>query len=225
MMNRLLWGAPPPPVATLPEQIAEIEQEIAKVEAELQPINKKLAAYRAAKVANAKDKNQLQAIDKAALPLLREKARLEEQLKTLRSRRANLQQLQHSTASVKSSAATVAVIKSAVADYNAQASVVALSDVQNTLELLRMCVENANEVEQLFSRSFSTPRQETDAELIASMDALGAELEFDVPEPVEVPVDLTQIAALKVPSAKLPSTATAAAAAATAEKPVSEVTQ
>jgi len=224
MINRFLWGAPPPATPTISEQLTEIEAEITKVEATLQPINKKLAALREAKVSNAKDKSKVQQIDKLALPLLREKAQHDARLNTFRSRRANLQQLQCSTDSIKSSAVTVAAIKSAVADYNVQASAATLSDVQNTLEILQTFIENANDVEQLLSRSFNTPRQETDAELIASMDALGAELEFDVPEPspAEIPVDLANILALKVPVAKLSTPSTVAAV--TTEAPVSDAT-
>jgi len=174
-MRRLLGGGNTykgPTLSETSERIGDrasvLDKRIAQLDLELSKISNQMKT--------ATSKVQQESLKKRALPLLKQKKMYERQRDSLYSQQSNIEQTMFAHNTVKDSLDTVETLKHTVKQMQKDYKKVNLTKIENLQDTMYDLVADANELQEIMSRSYDTPDYVDDDELLEELNSFDSDM-------------------------------------------------
>jgi len=192
---------PPPP--TLDDGIKMIDSRVTNIEAKIKQIDAEILKQRniMTKSSNQTIRNQAR---QRAIQGMKRKKMMEQQRDQMMSQSFNMEQTQFSTQSLQDTHLQVQAMKAANATMKAQFKEINVDDIEDLQYDIQEMLDEANEIQEIMSRSYEMPYDVTEEDL--EQELMGLELDLgeeEIPSYLtnaEIPTTSPDLALPNVPS-------------------------
>ncbi|XP_033126560.1 charged multivesicular body protein 5-like [Anneissia japonica] len=177
-MNRLFGSSKakvPPP--NMSDCIKNVDSRTDSIEKKINKLDMELKKYKdqMKKMRDGPSKNM---VKQRAMRVLKQKKMYEQQADNLRNQSFNMEQANYATQTLKDTKTTMDAMKLGVKSMKKEFKNVDLDKIDDLQDDMEDMLEQANEVQEMMSRSYGMPEIDDD-DLEAELDALGDEMLFD----------------------------------------------
>jgi len=174
-MNRIFGsGKAPKPKASLNDAIASSDERIASIEVKVKKLDGELARYKE-QMSKLRAGPGKRAVEQRALRTLKQKRMYEEQLAQITQQQFNMESASLAMDNMRNSLATFEAMKTANKALKKQYGKIDIDKIEKEQFDMEELLEQANEVQETFGRSYALPDDLDEADLEAELEQLALE--------------------------------------------------
>jgi len=173
-------GKGPKPKASLNDSIASSDARVASIEVKVKKLDGELARYKA-QMSKLRPGPGKRAVEQRALQTLKQKRMYEEQLSQITQQQFNMESASLAIDNMQNSLATFEAMKTANKALKKQYGKIDIDKIEKEQFDMQDLLDQANEVQETFGRSYALPDEIDEADLEAELEQLALEEEEEGP--------------------------------------------